>query len=782
MMKSWIIPTSAAAVTLMLLIVAGLASAESTTDVTATLSDKHRGLGQISLERYFRDEVWAKVAESACLKCHNAKGDAQESELILRDLAEAEPKDREAVLRGNLAAFEKVALRMRKDESVLLQKVVGRMAHEGKQVLKPDSPHFRILEGFVRRVTGKEPDLKDEKLDYDPPAFFDGLTMIEPRRLLRRLTLSLAARLPTAEEQAKVDKNSLDAIAPILDAIMKEEAFYDRLAESFNDIFLTRGYVDNAETLLSYNHFDKTRLWYQKYDLSHITDPKERQRADWKLADVYRESLLREPMELIKHIVRNDRPFTELVTADYLMVSPHSARGYGLFEELKDQFKNPDDPFEYIPARLKALVSREPRSSQKTPTGFFPHAGILSSFHYLKRFPTTETNRNRLRARMYYQHFLGIDVMELAPRVSDAAAVSKKYEIPTMQAAECVVCHKTIDPIAGLFQDYQTKDNDYGPMKEGWFKDMFGPGREGVDLPDAERWRVIPWLGEQTAKDPRFAVAMVEHVWYIMTGRKALLPPQDIEDSAFTSKRRAYRMQRDEIESIARRFAENGFNLKDVFKALAASPFYQVDGLAVAAKHPRRRAELDDLGLVRLLSPEQLEDKIEAIFGKRWGQLREQTAILYGGIDSKEITERIADPSGAMGAIQRIMANDVACKNVPLDFLTKASERRLFPNIEPDVLPGVNKEDDNRIREAILYLHERLLGRVDKIDHPEVDRTFNLFAAILKDVQAKKGFEKDESYFCRAVESQRVKDEQYTIRAWRAVVTYLLRQQEFLYE
>lgn len=130
MMKSWIIPTSAAAVTLMLLIVAGLASAESTTDVTATLADKHRGLGQISLERYFRDEVWAKVAESACLKCHNAKGDAQESELILRDLAEAEPKDREAVLRGNLAAFEKVALRMRKDESVLLQKVVGRMAHE----------------------------------------------------------------------------------------------------------------------------------------------------------------------------------------------------------------------------------------------------------------------------------------------------------------------------------------------------------------------------------------------------------------------------------------------------------------------------------------------------------------------------------------------------------------------------------------------------------------------------------------------------------------------------
>jgi len=74
-------------------------------------------------------------------------------------------------------------------------------------------------------------------------------------------------------------------------------------------------------------------------------------------------------------------------------------------------------------------------------------------FQYLRRYPTTETNRNRLRAGMYYQHFLGVDIMNLAPRVSDAAAIDAKYEIPTMQAAECVVCHRTIDPIAGLFQE-----------------------------------------------------------------------------------------------------------------------------------------------------------------------------------------------------------------------------------------------------------------------------------------------------------------------------------------
>ena len=67
--------------------------------------------------------------------------------------------------------------------------------------------------------------------------------------------------------------------------------------------------------------------------------------------------------------------------------------------------------------------------------------------------------------------------------------MTAKYEIPTMQASECVVCHKTLDPIAGLFQDYWRFDAVYGRRKEGWFKDMFGPGYEGEDLPPQDRWR-----------------------------------------------------------------------------------------------------------------------------------------------------------------------------------------------------------------------------------------------------------------------------------------------------
>jgi hypothetical protein len=182
-----------------------------------------------------------------------------------------------------------------------------------------------------------------------------------------------------------------------------------------------------------------------------------------------------------------------------------------------------------------------------------------------------------------------------------------------------------------------------------------------------------------------------------------------------------------------------------------------------------------------MLAPEQVERKVNAIFGQRWNKLQEQLAILYGGIDSKAVTERAADPSGAMGAIQRILANDVACKNTLRDFALKPSERRLFPGIEPDVLPGT-PDADAAIRRAIVHLHELVLGRHDAVDSDEVSRTFELFADIVADAKMQKGLERVETYNCRSSVPNAPGDPHYTIRAWRGVVTYLLRRPEFLYE
>jgi hypothetical protein len=737
-----------------------------------------------SVDDYFTKEVWAKVGSVLCVNCHKEGGDAAGSRFVLQDPRKVQGHAQDEAMRHNRDAFARLARVKQGDQSRILVKVTGGLKHGGGDVLKPDSKGYLILAEFVRRLdappsTASRPALDDKDL----PPFFDGVAMLEPKRLLRRVTLSLAGRLPTEAERGAVAEKGLGGLPPLLDGLMKEDAFYDRLREGFNDVFLTLGIDGNPEaTVLSYEHFSKTRLWTQKHDLSHIADAKERQQARYKLDADYRKALLGEPMKLVEHVVRNDRPFTEIATADYTMVTPYTARGYGIFDEVRSQFKDPDDPFEYVPVQLKALKGRSKATDQESATGYYPHAGLLSTFQYLRRYPTTETNRNRLRARMYYLHFLGVDALELAARVSDAAAVTAKYPVPTMQASECVVCHRTIDPVAGLFQDYYSFDGVYGRRKGGWYQDMFGAGFEGEELGPGQRWRALQWLGERTAKDPRFAAAMVEHVYYILTGRKALPAPKDLEDPLYAAKRRAYQEQRRQIEAVAERFAKNGFNLKTVFKDWIVSDFYRADGLAAALDNPRRRAELDDVGLVRMLSPEQVERKVNAIFGQRWGKLHGQLAILYGGIDSKEVTERAADPSGAMGAIQRTLANDVACKHTLRDFARKPSERRLFPGIEPDVLPGSSPESDARIRRAVARLHEMVLGREDAVDSEEVSRTFDLFAGIVADAKLQKGLEGREAYACRANVPDAPADPHYTIRAWRGVLTYLLRRPEFLYE
>ncbi|RYD72790.1 MAG: DUF1592 domain-containing protein, partial [Verrucomicrobiaceae bacterium] len=384
----------------------------------------------LEVRDYFQEEVWTKVAAQSCLECHKDGGDAEDSDLVLIDLSRVGDGEREAAIGQNREAFREVARVRKNDRSRLLQKAVGGLNHGGEKVLKPDSTGYKILAEYVRRLDEPQTLIttRVESDDHgDGTSFFDGISMVDERRLVRRVTLSLGARLPRAEELQAVSNGGLDALGQVMDALMKEEAFYVRLGEAFNDIFLTRGYGDGAESALSYDHFSKTRHWTQKYDLSAAGDEKAQQKARYKLADDYREALLREPMELIKYIVRNDRPFSEIITADYIMVSPYTARGYGIFDELREKFTDTANPFEYVPVRLAALQHRDGKP-QPSKSGYYPHAGLLSTFQYLRRYPTTETNRNRLRSRMYYQHFLGVDVLELAARVTDAAAASAKYE------------------------------------------------------------------------------------------------------------------------------------------------------------------------------------------------------------------------------------------------------------------------------------------------------------------------------------------------------------------
>ena len=82
--------------------------------------------------------------------------------------------------------------------------------------------------------------------------------------------------------------------------------------------------------------------------------------------------------------------------------------------------------------------------------------------------------------------------------------------------------------------------------------------------------------------------------------------------------------------------------------------------------------------------------------------------------------------------------------------------------------------------------HKCYPSLADVPESPDVKRTFDLFAGLVADAALRKDLDPREKYDCRRdlpkPLDDKFPDPKYTVRAWRAVVTYLLRQHEFLYE
>ena len=270
----------------------------------------------------------------------------------------------------------------------------------------------------------------------------------------------------------------------------------------------------------------------------------------------------RAPLELIAHVVENDLPYTEILTADYIMANPMVSEGYGA----TTRFDNAEDPLEFRPSEIvsyyrtdtsKILESRTDIGDHVLDPGNlstdYPHAGVLNTTVFLVRYPTTPTNRNRARSRWTYYHFLGLDIEKSASRTTDPVALADT-DNPTMKNPACTVCHRVMDPVAGAFQNYGEEglyrdewggldsldkfyksppDGSYTPYQEGdsWYRDMREPGFDGQIAPNSEN--SLQWLAEQIVADERFAEATVKFWWPAILGVEVAEPPGGRERRRF---------------------------------------------------------------------------------------------------------------------------------------------------------------------------------------------------------------------------------------------------------
>jgi mono/diheme cytochrome c family protein len=486
----------------------------------------------------------------------------------------------------------------------------------------------------------------------------------------RRASLLLGAGIPEMNQlEALAGANDSALRAEIL-TLMEGEGFKNFIKDGANDQLLVRS-IGLGDLRFQINN------WYKDYEADFLSEDDR---------DNLSKELKEQPLELINYIIQNDRPYTEILTANYALASDQLAR----------LFKSNVIPAEgeWIEVAHKGQYTSSGRGNASknwddaTPVEI-PQAGVLTTMGFLKHNPTTATNRNRARSRWTMYHFLGYDIEASAPRVKIEDAVDDNN--PTLNNPACVVCHETMDPIAAAFRDHGNgglfRDGDYGQhalsndyvgsslFEDGqvWYADVLPAGFEGALMPD--NVDALPWLAQQIVGDPRFGPGVIKFWWPAIFGKELY----DTESVSELAKQQAF------VKEVADEFKANNWDFKQLLADLIMSDWYRTENLTGSLN-----TELEQpltYNSKRLLTPEEMSQKYQQLFLKP-GDYMAKHYQPFGGIDSKESTIRDRSLNVVKANVMKSNVYEDACAIVYGEFEMDSDDRKLFSLVELNQWPG----------------------------------------------------------------------------------------------
>jgi hypothetical protein len=466
----------------------------------------------------------------------------------------------------------------------------------------------------------------------------------------------------------------------------------------------------------------------------------------YDLQDIYT-GTTEEPLRLVEHIVTNDLPFTDLVTAQYVLVDDVTARMYGV-------------PYDFTPGAEKWQMTEW--SDER------PKAGILSSAQVFRRWESNGSNFHRGRANMVARELLCEDfdhrdiLVEGGINIADEAAVATAVQSVTA----CIGCHQALDPLAGYFWGYKQlihrnfvgQSMDMG-CEFDWSNGAvpeFGPSYlyeyycypiqqynpadeylwEQWGLPEPSYYgtpaRDLKEVGELIADDPRFSECQARQFYGYyaqldptLVGLDTALQLQaSFESTGFDARQLA-------IDSV----------LRDEFSILRSNdpvghPVPPGGGLLTVRpeQYDRIIADLTGYRWMAVGDKPNCDDPVTNntvdVYGNQcWGEVDLGDSDLYGframsgGIDGVTVSRptHTATPTKLL-AMDALAAN-AAGFVVNNDFLLPATSRRLLWGVEPTTV------DEPTIRAQLVGLHLRILGEFVAADSPQVDLTLGLWNA-----------------------------------------------------
>ncbi|MDP2309649.1 MAG: hypothetical protein Q8P18_26755 [Pseudomonadota bacterium] len=453
-------------------------------------------------------------------------------------------------------------------------------------------------------------------------------------RVLTRASLDLRGVRPSAEEARSVltDPATLDALVA---EFVADERFGANVAGAWTGVYRTRSAISDLDDL----------------DLAMEDE------------GTYIASVGEEPLRLLAYIADNDRPYTDVVRADYTVVDEVLAERY---------------PVDYPAGETGWQVARY--------TDGRPPAGVLSTAGFWWRYTSTFNNANRGRANQVSRIFLCNDYLDRTVEfptdldLTDEAAVLNA--VRTQEG--CVSCHVTLDPLgAYMWGHYREFSNDpvdlshYYPDRERYWTE-FGVspayfGQPGNDMED---------LGLQMAADPRLIQCVTQQAWELLLQRKATLD----DTSALNTHREA--------------LIAGGVTFRALYRSILADPAYRVTEEQDPEKVPWK-----------MLSADQFASVVEDLTGYRMvigghDVIREdyygmRTMAAGAGVDVGT-----AAPSPTMIEVEARIAEAAASHVVTADASSEAP--RLFTEIALTEVPAEGSEA--RVAQ-IQRLYLRVLGQ-----------------------------------------------------------------------
>lgn len=794
----------------------------------------------------FETSISEQIIQTRCIACHVQGGLARESALNFQ-------RTNIASALNNFETIEALAVDETAGADYILTKISGGLSHGGGAQLPNGSDLYNTFAEFLALVTNGSSDSSTHD-------FLSGVSLLDGPSTLRKASILVAGRGPTQQEIDTVTDGGDNALRSVLRSLMEGESFHHFLLEGTNDRLLTEGTQNPVVITFQPNYprvrnnstnYQRSSLGYEPLQLPY-TD--EGSNTKWFWA-IFEEGNRKSLGELVNHIAKNELPYTEILTADYMMLNPRM----NLLLEGTAEFQDENDMSEFQPGTItyyfntdESLDTSFDEISNNTYVGKIlsepvdlPLAGVLTHPAFLRRYPTTATNRNRARSRWAYLHFLDIDIEKSTQRPTDPEALADT-DNPTMNNPACTSCHEIMDPVAGAFQNWNEdgiyrhrgKDSldgnykfppngEFSPYQHGdtWYRDMRDPGLfdEKIDNNDSS----LQELAKKIIKEPSFARATVKFWWPSVMKSPLLLPPAVVEDQSYQAHFIAYQAQSKTVQEFADAFSASNFNLKGLLTEMMMSSWFR----AGTSNDPASSDALlvAELGREKLLTPENLQRKTTALTGHNWrsafspyeiemmGGFSDQYKLYYGGIDSLATTDRSRELTALMMSVAETHAYESACPIVVKEFALPDQDRLLFDGITSDITPPNGEQE---IRQKLVELHQRLLGKTYAAESTEIDITYQLFADSWVDAVNNDNNSLTDSLYCnprfdfnfldgldfegpthtekvhelgftfydfneeeaRSYINSITDDPHSTLSSWRVVMIYLLTHYHYLYE